>query len=991
MKESIMVYTRELLEPRIRCADPDCKHDDRCKDPRKRSWFEDGLFVLIAHKNGDGFSLWRTDSKDIDGNSNPHLRGRLTHPAGGVPVSLPGSEVSESSVSGHAGQIKNKANSSEVIAGAETKVKDSAVQKPKVAAPAIIVSGVIYRMYLILHPETAFAYECLEKINKDGPAEFGVPHEIEAKPERISIGNQILTRAVLNVPTLEKGYYPKGHENYEGLVLYEYMPHRGCQKAKRAISKLQVHLGVLRYPIGNQENPYWPADVYDKTKGIIQLTAGRFDSLTYNAVLAFIRDAKAGKAEKLSQNHYGSIISKEEKFAYKHVQENPDKPDPNVLIEFKSKEYTEKYRNSSPETPPKLNYDDQKPDKRDQKDKLPLVMVDQIVGKTIQEWLKEGFRKPGHILVSRSTNHGGRKHHAWMTWYRDDFALKMDDWDKYVKQLGVNHGIVDGSSFRDIRTDVGGGVEGMIAKSLHKTGIAADLDQADYKSNTPDFPIYYQWEHTPTGNIAWRLFGESSLTNSKARERLNELALIEKYRDSAEEKHRLGIWPYKIEMYLDVERSVDEEKFFQAKIREWLYDPTDPLGGRPGDWKTQIDGQPYVDLTRIAQSIGVERINAYKEGWYLGKTVKLNGTFKGFQNLIKVVDQIEADDLSEHFARIDLPEAKSYKIARDLKSEGRQAKILKKPLSPAPVCKFCGNSLRVGDEYYQTKSPPMLIHKNCVDILANSRDTGTYVLKVSEMNPPFLKAWGEKMPSGEPRLFPTPDLRISLPQIFGMCSKIEPDETLAQGIFLICFESSDGIGELTKVPGSQILNHFKSNSNWRISVLPFWTGMINKKRIPHGPSEKQLLAGWIERMESEGLKVSIPWDGTINLETSELDRFADVVEEHFQNNLQCKIIDKYGKSKGQGGYVIRGKRFREDFFRKVDGWKMHIRPHLSDNFILKSGTSLFMPRKGEPRCMEWWHFQYDLAAYREVQNDWEQLMYQIGWTKEGLQKVGYKV
>src|SRR5262249_27931997 len=81
-------------------------------------------------------------------------------------------------------------------------------------------------------------------------------------------------------------YLPPKLGDHGGWLLYRDMPHVKCAPVVEQTKDLQRKLGILRYPVGTQDNMYLATGGW----------SGLFDMRTLSAVLKFQKDAAAGKA-----------------------------------------------------------------------------------------------------------------------------------------------------------------------------------------------------------------------------------------------------------------------------------------------------------------------------------------------------------------------------------------------------------------------------------------------------------------------------------------------------------------------------------------------------------------------------------------------------------------------------------------------------------------------------------------------------------------------
>ncbi len=112
------------------------------------------------------------------------------------------------------------------------------------------------------------------------------------------------------------------------------------------------------------------------------------------------------------------------------------------------------------------------------------------------------------------------------------------------------------------------------------------------------------------------------------------------------------------------------------------------------------------------------------------------------------------------------------------------------------------------------------------------------------------------------------------------------------------------------------------------------------------------------------------------------------------NEYITKIIS--GKNIYTEMMLVTSRNFSTSNLRKL--WKCKISPLLdmaadkSQPITLDFCGAITLKAMGKASNMEWWHYQYDDVLYKNGRRiPWHRLMEEIGWTKEGLRYIGYRV
>ena len=104
-----------------------------------------------------------------------------------------------------------------------------------------------------------------------------------------------------------------------------------------------------------------------------------------------------------------------------------------------------------------------------------------------------------------------------------------------------------------------------------------------------------------------------------------------------------------------------------------------------------------------------------------------------------------------------------------------------------------------------------------------------------------------------------------------------------------------------------------------------------------------------------------------------------ILESEFTNDLVIIAGSDGGDLRVTGGVV----RFL------LDPVSSRIRPDTGP-YSMGKGDIIYSGVDGVARCQEWWHFQYqDLVTPPSGRQKWADLLEQIGYSKEGLLKLGY--
>jgi len=480
-----------------------------------------------------------------------------------------------------------------------------------------------YWFYFVRHPDDSLPKQILADLNEDPDkaAQTWGAKPIPITPTFQTTGKnrkgQTVQEGVIEVEEDSSQFVPKGSDLYKGWVLFRDMPGTGVSSADRyqqcpliaeQVRRLQYHLGALRYPVGNQWHPYspepWTPNKERRKKGLsdqLYPNEGWFDAVTWNAVLAFQRNANAGEAVELDPSLVRTQILSGDLF---------DPPeDPDWRLEYTESALYQSNRKADPNMCfggiPKDYY----------------TIVELNTGDTIRTWLRMKLRKPGKILVAYG---------EYDSWMREDAYPAIQALDTELRNLGVRARGTDRSvrfvsTFRDIRMSVDSVGRGQKKTSNHKSGLAFDFLESDYAYTNSAFPLYYVRDETVTDKVRWIVYApvEASKVQSN------------------------GAGP------LDLTTPKAPKKYVEYvdSIEPWVWDPTSPTGGAkgppkvipgPGDPPTNPPKAKHVFLnfTKVCEAHGLKSIPSRghwmagdRESHTLDSTQHLTGFVNGLSRL----------------------------------------------------------------------------------------------------------------------------------------------------------------------------------------------------------------------------------------------------------------------------------------------------------------------------------------------------------------------
>lgn len=479
--------------------------------------------------------------------------------------------------------------------------------------PAIpLVPGTTYELYLLRHPDPEYGRRLTLMAGwASGPVlflerEFGAPvaltPAIEVTNPKPPKGPPV-KEVVLRVPEAPDLFHPKGAALYAGWTLFRDMPNASCPCVRDQVSRLQHHLGALRYPVGASGAPYVP----EPKKGLIPDDSGRlvpapppgsaadkkipddrrptfsyefpnesvFDVATWNSVLAFQRDAKAGRALACPKRPHDALLSKMEPTRV----EGWRRADTIRLAH----DYAVTAPAPASATCAKVTVDG---------------FVEKQTAQALTSWVTQALRRPDRVLVPLEATPGQTN---WLLWVRDDSVAPYRAWIQSARHLGFAHGVALNHTYRDARVDAGGAGYGRAKLSIHKTGLAFDLRMHRFHfTEQGTFDVWFVREK-PEGRTSWRVYGRAKKTPNLAA----------------------------------------QPELFTDTIAPWQYDAIDLDGGKPGPCPQLAPGETFIDLTAVGKRHGFLPIHSFASGWYGTKeeTIVLDSV-ASFERAVKKLETL---------------------------------------------------------------------------------------------------------------------------------------------------------------------------------------------------------------------------------------------------------------------------------------------------------------------------------------------------------------
>lgn len=509
----------------------------------------------------------------------------------------------------------------------------TAADQPPV--PLVFVEKQPLELLLVRHPDPSVARQILDDASagRVQPTAYEPVRENTAAPKKKPV-----QELVVRVPEEPGRFLPAGAARTGGWLLYRDMPNGACQPVRDAVRTVQLELGMMRYLVGPANHPYVPEELHTpptKKKEAVQCeppSAGVLDVRTWSSVLRFQRDAIAGTAAK----HAGAPSPLEAWNGFDGALEARVERDGRL---------SRGYLGAQPAQAPKLA----KP-KAD-------GIVDDATAALIEEWLRAGLRKPGHVLVGVPSEGGW----GGYLWIRDDAVENIERWRKAARDLGLGCGIPLNHTYRDASADCVGTVPyGRARLSIHKTGFAFDLRMHEFVPSA-DFPVKLQrvdgWRRDRAGQAvpttSWRLYAEVTPPPKVPEEFAHCLLPAD------------------------------------AKIYPWAYDPHSPFGGSLLPDFTAAPGRRILDVTALGALFGFSPIHSFTDGWYRKGGINLTLSANSFDLYTSCLSawlkQRRADDKGRTSSAGDAGDVDA--LERDLPQLSRWASVTA-PLAPAPEVRF---------------------------------------------------------------------------------------------------------------------------------------------------------------------------------------------------------------------------------------------------------------------------------------------------------------
>jgi hypothetical protein len=382
---------------------------------------------------------------------------------------------------------------------------------PAPEATLPLFPGLDYYFFFVRHPDSSLAEQLCLDMNADPyatVARVGQPQFLQAILTETGKdkAKKPIEEGVISIATDPKKFVQLGSPRYGGWALFRNMPGTGsnqkdtdiqCKVLFDQVRRLQYHLGALRYIIGNQWHPYSPEPflptkdrnkLRPKLPELLYPNEGVFEHVTWNAVLRFQRDARAGLCVELDRRvaRTPTIDS---------VTFDPLPAAANWQLEMdESTHYLSDLGTSGGAAAP-----------------FPIpgdvdTLVESTTAEAIHEWLKLGLRNPGKILVSRGT---------YDSWMQEDVYDTINRLDDEVRRLGVSYPLAFNNAFRDVRMSVVDPGPGQIVTSIHKSGFAFDMTMIEFVEPNRAAPYHYV-RNPGAGRAVWTVYAEATAANIPA-------------------------------------------------------------------------------------------------------------------------------------------------------------------------------------------------------------------------------------------------------------------------------------------------------------------------------------------------------------------------------------------------------------------------------------------------------------------------------------------
>jgi hypothetical protein len=448
----------------------------------------------------------------------------------------------------------------------------------------LLVEGGHYEMYLVRHPAADLPRQILAHRNKELADLAKKPAGDKSAPPKKKWGEPLTTlevkreetgkskgkkveELVVHVPEKADNYRPLGHEELYGKwVLFRGMPNDSC--CQEQVKRLQYHLGALRYWVGYHGAPYRP--VAPGSKALKEyINEGIFETITWNAVLAFQRDAKAGSAKKVGPDVIALLLDGYEPTAAAQSNKQQRTHAPKFVVDTDATADEAKFADIPYET-----------------------VVDKRTGDAIKAWIDKGLRKPNAVLITAGDD---------STWMNARAQASFLAWSAKLKEYGFKQGIDVSNCLRDPRIGIQTG-HGQVATSIHKSGFALDLTMAWGKPSTA-YPLQYELDLSKKPEKRWIVYArvpEKAIPKDKVEPVYAK--------DDTKKEKPIG-YKGKTETYIE----------YVDSVKQFVYDPRSETGGATGP-ALKVEGVYFLNLTKIAHAFGYARIGPHQRGWQIAAT-----------------------------------------------------------------------------------------------------------------------------------------------------------------------------------------------------------------------------------------------------------------------------------------------------------------------------------------------------------------------------------
>ncbi len=382
---------------------------------------------------------------------------------------------------------------------------------PAPEATLPLFPGLEYYFFFVRHPDSSLAEQLCLDMNADPyPTieRLGQPQFLQAVLTETGKdkAKRPILEGVISLATDPKKFVQLGSPRYGGWALFRNMPGTGsnqkdsdiqCKVLYDQVRRLQFHLGALRYIVGNQWHPYSPEPFLSdaarkkaklKLSPLLYPNEGVFEHVTWNAVLRFQRDARAGLTIELDRR-----IARTPTIDSATYDPLPAAEDRQLEMDESTHYLSDLGTSGGAAAPAAI------PAEVD-------TLVESTTAEAIHEWLRMGLRNPGKILVSRGT---------YDSWMQEDVFDTINRLDEELKRLGVGYPLTFNNALRDVRMSVVDPGPGQIVTSIHKSGFAFDMTMVDFVDPSRAAPYHYV-RNPGAGRAIWTVYAEAKVADIPA-------------------------------------------------------------------------------------------------------------------------------------------------------------------------------------------------------------------------------------------------------------------------------------------------------------------------------------------------------------------------------------------------------------------------------------------------------------------------------------------